>query len=294
MSDPYGIIDLASLRDKPKDSDTVASPYEVAVTENTLQQIVQDSTKVATLLLVTSLKAPQLSEYLAILRKGVTAKGGALRLAIVDVEAQPGVAQALQVHGIPALMVLLGGQLQPVAEGVVPENDLSGLFDQLIQVAQQQGLDVSGAATSGTSEPEPEPLPPLLKKAYDAIEADDLDGAVQSFDEYLTQHPADAQAKAGRSTALLMRRTRSADLHHARHAAAEDPHDLDAQMLVADLDMIGGHVDDAFGRLLDLLRGADAETKDRIRQRLLELFDVAGVEDPRVGAARRRMANLLF
>ena len=295
MTDPYGIIDLSTLR-KPEGSASGASsssPHEVAVTENTLQQIVQDSTRVATLLVVTSARAPQLSQYLEALRRGVDARHGALRLAVVDADTQPNVAAALRIQQIPALMVLLGGQLQPVAEGIVADQDLEGLFDQILQVAQQQGLDVSGGQGTG-AEPAEEPLPPLLQTAYDAIEADDLDGALAAFDKHLSEHPADAQAKSGRATAVLMQRTRSADLEAARRAAADAPQDLDAQLLVADLDMLGGHVDDAFSRLLDLLRGADAETREQVRTRLLELFEVAGQDDPRVAPARRRMANLLF
>ena len=91
-----------------------------------------------------------------------------------------------------------------------------------------------------------------------------------------------------------MRRTQDADLAAARQAAVDAPADLEAQLLVADLDMLGGHVEDAFSRLLDLLRGADQETKDAVRTRLLDLFEVAGAEDPRVGPARKRLANLLY
>lgn len=91
-----------------------------------------------------------------------------------------------------------------------------------------------------------------------------------------------------------MSRTQDADLDAARAAAAERPADLDAQLLVADLDVLGGHVDDAFARLLAPPRGADAETRDSVRSRLLDLFEVVGAHDPRVAAARRRMANLLF
>ena len=91
-----------------------------------------------------------------------------------------------------------------------------------------------------------------------------------------------------------MKRTQDADLQAARTAAADRPEDLDAQMLVADLDVLGGHVDDAFARLLERLRGADEDTRTRVRDRLLELFEVVGPTDPRVVAARKRMANLLF
>ncbi|WP_348533922.1 tetratricopeptide repeat protein [Homoserinibacter gongjuensis] len=69
---------------------------------------------------------------------------------------------------------------------------------------------------------------------------------------------------------------------------------MDAQLRVADLDMSGGHVDDAFGRLLDLFTGASQPDRDRIRTRLLDYFEIAGADDPRVTAARARLASLLY
>ena len=77
-------------------------------------------------------------------------------------------------------------------------------------------------------------------------------------------------------------------------AQVAGPQDVDAQLDVADLDVSGGHLEDAFGRLLDLFAGASSEDRDRIRARLLEYFEVAGAEDPRVIAARGRLASLLY
>ena len=77
-------------------------------------------------------------------------------------------------------------------------------------------------------------------------------------------------------------------------AAAAGPSDVDAQLRVADLDLSGGHIEDAFLRLLDLFAVADTDDRTRIRERLLELFEVVGQADPRVAAARTRLANLLY
>src|SRR5699024_1893541 len=163
-----------------------------------------------------------------------------------------------------------------------------------LEVAGQQGMEPAGTSEEGESQEEPAPTPPLIAEAYEAIEKGDLDAAVASYERHLTQNPGDGEAQAGLATVRLMRRTQGADLSEARQAAADRPEDLSAQLLVADLDMLGGHVDDAFGRLLEQLIGADAETKDAVRERLLELFEVAGAEDPRVPAARKRLANLLY
>lgn len=300
MTDPFGVIDLSSLA-QPAGQDAGAGPaaaHEVRVEESNLEQVIAGSQQVATLLVVTSARVPGIGEFLAALRREVDARGGAVLLATVDADAQPRVAAALRVQQLPSLMLLIQGQIQPIVEALLPEEELPTLFDQLVQLAAQVGFDVSGAgelpegAEAGApAEPE---LPPLVQSAYDAIEAGDLDGAREAFTEHLSQNPADAEAKAGLATVRLMSRTQGADLIAVRAAAAEAPGDLEAQLAAADIDMLGGHVDDAFGRLLELLRGADPETKAAVRDRLLELFEIAGPDDARVGAARKRLANLLF
>ncbi len=67
-----------------------------------------------------------------------------------------------------------------------------------------------------------------------------------------------------------------------------------AQLAVADLDVSGGHLDDAFARLLDLFPTLDADGKNAVRTRLLEYFEIAGPDDPRVLDARRRLTTLLY
>ncbi|ASK64805.1 thioredoxin [Brachybacterium avium] len=299
MTDPYGIIDLAALKQPAgaaaggTASAGTPSLHEVAVTEQGLEQLIADSQQIPTLLLVTSARVPESEQFLTGLRRAVDGKGGAIRLGIVDADSQQQIAGALRVQQLPTLLLLIQGQLQPIVQSVIPEAEIDNLLTQVVEVARQQGMELpegEGAA----QEPQEEPLPPLIAEAYEAIERGDLDAAVTAYRKQLQESPADAEAKAGLATVSLMRRTQDADLAASREAAAQRPEDLGAQLLVADLDMIGGHVDDAFGRLLDLLRGADQETKDAVRSRLLELFEVAGPADPRVAPARKRLANLLF
>ena len=299
MTDPYGIIDLAALK-KPaagaaggEGSSGTPSAHEVAVTEQGLEQLIADSQQIPTLLLVTSARVPEGEQFLTSLRRAVDAQGGAIRLATVDADTQQRVAGALRVQQLPTLLLLIQGQLQPIVQSVIPDAEVDNLLTQVIEVARQQGMELPEGQDAPQQESE-EPLPPLIAEAYEAIEKGDLDAAVAAYQKQLQEAPADAEAKAGLATVSLMRRTQDAELAAAREAAAQQPGDLEAQLLVADLDMLGGHVEDAFGRLLDQLRGADQETKDIVRARLLELFEVAGAADPRVAPARKRLANLLF
>ncbi|MFE3288524.1 tetratricopeptide repeat protein, partial [Streptomyces sp. NPDC059233] len=79
-----------------------------------------------------------------------------------------------------------------------------------------------------------------------------------------------------------------------RAAAAENPRDPAAQIAAADLDLVGGHVEDAFGRLVDTVRVTFGDERDSVRLRLLEMFEVIGADDPRVTAARTALARVLF
>jgi putative thioredoxin len=63
---------------------------------------------------------------------------------------------------------------------------------------------------------------------------------------------------------------------------------------VADLDLLGGHVEDAFNRLIDLVRRTAGEERDRARTHLIGLFGAVGNEDPRVLKARQLLASALF
>ena len=101
--------------------------------------------------------------------------------------------------------------------------------------------------------PEPE-LPPLHQAAYDAIERDDLEAATAAYEQALKENPRDSLARAGLAQVGLLDRTRDLDLQAARAAAAADPADVDAQLAVADLDILGGKVEDAFSRLVDVLQ----------------------------------------
>jgi len=150
----------------------------------------------------------------------------------------------------------------------------------------------AGAAADSPAEPAEPPLPPLHQQAYDAIERDDLDGAIAAYTQALRENPRDADAKAGLAQVSLMARTRDADPAAIRAAAAAG--DAAAQLAVADLDVLAGAVEDAFARLLDVVRTNFGEERGAARERLVELFEVVGVDDARVTAARRALAAALY
>ena len=144
-------------------------------------------------------------------------------------------------------------------------------------------------------EPKPEEEPPTrFPEAEDALMSGDYEAAVAAYEAALRQTPGDSEAAIGLARTKLVQRTQGVDLTSARAAAAESPDDATAQMLVADLDLLGGHVEDAFTRLIDLVRRVFGDERDAIRKHLVEIFAVVGDDDPRVIKARQQLANALF
>lgn len=229
----------------------------------------------------------------------VESYGGRLVLATVDAQANPGIAEAFQVREVPAAFAILGGRPVPLFADTPPDEQVRQVLDQLLQLAQQNGIVGSvdpGAAAPAEegAEPVEEPLPPLHQEAFDAISAGDYATAVDAYTRAITQNPRDGLAVAGRAQASLLLRLDGAVADEVRRAAADAPGSAAAQLAVADLDVSGGHLDDAFGRLLDLFPTLDGDAREAVRTRLLEYFEIAGADDPRVAAARRRLTLLLY
>ena len=223
--------------------------------------------------------------------------GGRIALVTVDGTANPQLVQAFQVQQVPTVAAVVGGRPIQLFTGMLAEPELRDVFEQLLQLAQQQ--NVTGTipvvdADGEPAEPVEEPLPPHHQEAYDAISAGDFATAIKEYETAIAQNPRDQLAVAGLAQVSLLARLDSATVDAVRAAAAADPGDASAALAVADLDVSGGHLDDAFSRLLDLFPSLDAADKNLVRTRLLEFFEIAGPEDPRVIAARRRLTNLLY
>ena len=112
------------------------------------------------------------------------------------------------------------------------------------------------------------PVDPRYAPAQDALGADDYEGAVAEYQKLVDANPADAEAAAGLAMAKLLLRTKGVDLDEARAAAAAAPDDVAAQTLVADLDMLGGQVEDAFDRLVELVRRSAGDERNAAREHL--------------------------
>ncbi|MGB4136154.1 MAG: tetratricopeptide repeat protein [Microbacterium sp.] len=298
-----GAVDLSALRNRPDPQQATAASQAgsgdvvVDVTDAMFPQILELSRTVPVVIDLWADWCGPCKQLSPIIEKVTREQGGRVVLAKVDVDANPQIAQAFRAQSIPMVVALIGGQPVPMFTGAVPEEQVREVFARLLEVAAQNGVNGSvapGEQTEEPAQPEEPPLPPLHAEAFEAIEAGDYHRAIAAYEKALAENPRDEDAKAGLGQVRLLDRVQGLDLQAARAAAAASPHDVAAQFAVADLDLAGGHVDDAFGRLLDLFAALPQDERPAVRERLVELFELVGSADPRVAAARTRLASLLF
>jgi putative thioredoxin len=178
--------------------------------------------------------------------------------------------------------------------------------DAVLQAAQQANLsgpgappadapDVAGGADAdGVTGGEPEvPDDPRFTAAEQALDAGDYQLAAQRYQDILAAEPANSEAQLALGQVRLLQRLESVDRDAPARADAA-PDDVDAQLAGADVALAGNDVQGAFDRLLGTLARTAGDDRERVRQRLLEFFDLLGPDDPRVPAARRAMARALF
>lgn len=299
-----GAVDLSSLRDKP--APTAPStrapgagsiPLVFDVTDAGFSEVLELSRTVPVVVDLWAEWCGPCKQLSPVLEKVVEELAGKLVLAKVDVDANPQLAQGFQAQSIPMVVALVAGQPVPLFNGAVPEAQVREVFGQLLQLAAQHGVTGSvpvGAPDDAASEDAAPALPPLHQEAYDAIEAGDYPRAIDAYERALKENAKDDDARAGLAQVRLLQRIAGVELQQARDAAAAAPDDVAAQLVVADLDVAGGHVDDAFGRLLELFARLAGDERQPVRARLLELFDGVGAADPRVIRARGRLSSLLF
>ncbi len=304
-----GAVDLSALVRRANAGPDAAAAPEAAPAgaagivfpagDATFESVLELSSRVP---VVVEFYAPGLEPALGRL---VESYGGRLALATVDGQANPQLAQAFQVREVPAVAAVIAGRPVNLFLGMPSDDEIRGVLDELLALATQNGvtgvLEVAGpeagadgAEPAAPAEPVEEPLPPHHQEAYDAIAAGDFATAVAEYRKAIAENPRDALAVAGLAQVLLLQRLEGAVAADVRAAAAGAPADVDAQLAVADLDVSGGHLEDAFTRLLELFPSLDADGKNTVRTRLLEYFEIAGPDDPRVLDARRRLTTLLY
>jgi putative thioredoxin len=299
-----GAVDLSALA-RPAASSSAApgtgsagatDNLVIAVDDASFAEAMQTSARVPVIVALWSGSRPASKDHIDSLAQVVRSYDGRLQLATVDIDRALQIRQALQVQQVPMVLAILAGQPAPLYVGDQPTEAIRQVLDKVLEAAVANGVTgrLNGSADDA-GEPAEEPeLPETHQRAFDAIERGDYDAATAAYEQALADNPADDEARLGLGQVRLLKRTAGVDLNTARAEAAAAPTDVDKQTLVADLDVLGGHVEDAFARLIDLVKATTGDERNAAREHLVELFDVVGPTDDRVKKARTALMSALY
>jgi thioredoxin-like negative regulator of GroEL len=304
----HGAVDLgarqaaAQRRQQAADSAGSAAPSDgstIEVTDQTFNTDVLERSQITPVILdLCADRYEPCKQFSLVLEKLANEAEGTWILAKVDIDANPQISAALQVQSIPMVVAILGGQPLDGFVGAVSETQVRQWIGEVLATAEKIGLlaadETDGEATKADGYGDAGNLPPAYAEARAAMERGDLDAAARAFEGELAASPSDPLAKAGLAQVNLIRRVSSYDEAHSRRDAAERPGDVQAQIAVADIDLASGRIEEAFDRLLGVVRRTSGEDRDRARAHLVSLFDILPPRDPRVTKARSTLSAMLF
>lgn len=274
-----GAIDLGALaqqRESQREAGAGFQPF-VTVDETTIEaQAFQRSLEVPVVLLIGTARSAD-SESLKAAFERLAAGQRAFMVAYVDADATPQVAQMLGVRVLPTVVALAAGRPVTDFEGNQPDDQLEQWVGTLVS---QLGPQLQGLRDDDAS-PDPQPAEdPRLDRATAALNAGDFDAATAVYDEILAEDPANAEIKQAKATVAVLKRV---------EAQAEPADEVERQLQLADRQFVAGDPEAAFDGLLALVK-----TEPRAKERLFELLALLEPADPRVIAARTRLASSLF
>jgi thioredoxin domain protein len=219
---------------------------------------------------------------------------GRFQLARVDVDANAKIAELFAAQSVPSVVAVLGGQPVPLFQGQASAQQLEQIFEQVMQMAQANGitgrvrLDAAPVAQSEPVETE------VQRLGREAIEAGDYAKAQSIYERALVNEPANDELRLALEQVKLLQRVEGADLD-GDLAASDQPEATWRQLLAgADAALAMGDVEGTLARGLEAVRRSSGDERDQARVRLLELFELIGTTDPRVGKTRRALASLLY
>ncbi|MCX7444554.1 tetratricopeptide repeat protein [Corynebacterium sp. P7003] len=270
-------------------------PTSFTVTRSNIEsEVIERSMQVPVVLLIGSDEVDSSRQLRSDLTDLAAAAGHDWLFGYVDAQSAPELAQIFGVTALPTVVALAGGRPLADFQGGQPQSALQEWTAAVVGACAGKLQGLPQQADSG--EPGDEvPGDPRFAPAEDAMAEGDFDAAIAVYDGILAKEPANTDAKLARDNARLLKRLSEAD--PAVDAVAEadaDPTDVDKAFAAADAAVAAGDPEPAFNRLITLLASSQGDRRAAVKERLLELFALFATDDPRVIAARGRMASALF
>lgn len=249
------------------------------------------------------------------LEAAVTAAGGAVKMAKINVDENQGIAGQMRVQSIPTVYAFWQGQPVDGFQGALPGSEIDAFVARVVEAAGGQVPDgglaealeaaeemlTEGDATSAAetfaaiAEQDPENAAAFagLARAYLALEQiDQAEAVVNGVPEAISEA---VEIEAVRAQIELARQAENAGpVAELRAAVEADPNDHQARLDLAQALHGADLVEEAVDELLELFR-RDREWNDgAAKAQLFTIFEALKPNDPVVLNGRRKLSSLIF
>lgn len=282
-ADSHGAIDLsaspsqAPTTEAPGAGEGLNIPLVLSGTEENFQAIMATSQNLPVIITMYSGRSLESKPTLQVFEGLAREFGGRFQFVSIDIDANPAIAQAFQIEGVPTAVALIGGRPLPLFQGAAQKEQVKPIIEQVLEAASQMGVTGRVALSA---EDIAEPIPPEHEAPLAAETAGDLKSAIAQWERVIELNPRDTKAKTHLARVRLLERS--------ANTPVQDP------AAKADALFSAGQEEQAYDLLLDIIGGEDEEdVKDAARLRLLDLFRIAG-NTPAVLKARTRLSMLVM
>lgn len=229
---------------------------------------------------------------------------GAFLLAKVNIDENPGLAQAFRVQSIPLVVGLRDGQLAGQFLGAQPEPAIREFLARLLpSVGEQTAAAAQALLAAGQTEEaetefrralevEPRCEPALVGLASVLAERGEDEDALALLERVA---PGPQRQAADRlAAAIRIRQSGAGDEAGLRASVAANPDDLEARFTLAQALAAGGEHEAALEHYLAIVQRDRGFRDDGARKAMIDIFDLLGPGDPLADRFRSELAKVLF
>ncbi len=247
------------------------------------------------------------------LEAAVSAAGGKVALARVNVDQNQTLAAQLRVQSLPMVYAFVDGQPVDGFAGALPDTEVRAFVDRIarqsVGAVQQQiseTLDAADAALVDDAKKAADLYTSVLerdganaraiaglgKALLKAGRAADAREILENISEDLAKDPAIESLRSAIS--LAAEASKAGDVSALRAKVEADPDDHQARIDLANALLANDAREEAVDQLLESVRRDRQWNDAAARKRLLKLFEVFGEGDPLTSQARMRLSAILF
>ena len=254
-------------------------------------------------------------QLMPILEQSITAKGGKIAMAKINIDDNPELAQAFRVQSVPMVIAMYMGQPVTAFAGMRPQAEINQLLDQLVDVAEKnkpQAIDLDAAlkdaanflntgdlqaahqlyaAILGESPDHVEAYVGLIRVLIAAGQAEQAQALVTNAPEKIAKNPGFAAARTAVELALA---APAGDVASLKAQMEANPQDPNAAYVYAEACFAAGLKDEATEGLIGLIKNHRAWEDEKARKQLLRYFEAWGMTDPASVNGRKRLSSVLF